>query len=114
MMNSKDIEKRLFIEDSIELQINSKNNNNTNVLKDRDFMGVPQEKLQPPTGKIEALADDLGDTFLEKKGKKGLTNKNNIAYPFLLFISLTLSKALQYNGVAPLIYLYSITLVLRL
>lgn len=70
MMNSKDIEKRLFIEDSIELQINSKNNNNTNVLKDRDFMGVPQEKLQPPTGKIEALADDLGDTFLEKKGKK--------------------------------------------
>ena len=69
MMNSKDIEKRLFIEDSIELQINFKNNNNTNVLKDRDFMGVPQEKLQPPTGKIEALADDLGDTFLEKKGK---------------------------------------------
>ena len=44
MMNSKDIEKRLFIEDSIELLINSKNNYNTNVLKDRDFRGVPQEK----------------------------------------------------------------------
>ena len=77
MMNSKDIEKRLFIEDSIELQINSKNNNNTNVLKDRDFMGVPQEKLQPPTGKIEALADDLGDTFLEKKGKKYTAHLQN-------------------------------------
>lgn len=69
--NSKDdIEKQLFVENSIELQINSKNNNNTNVLKERDFMGVPREKMQPPTGKLEPLAGDLRDTFLKKKGKK--------------------------------------------